>query len=94
MKGNKKLLIIAVLLLLITVSYTTYAIYRESTTATGTIQAAAWSVKVKKANDTNDAVAFETANVDIIDALRLMKNFPIHNLFLSEIKQAVSVKIT
>ncbi len=63
MKGNKKLLIIAVLLLLITVSYTTYAIYRESTTATGTIQAAAWSVKVKKANDTNDAVAFETANV-------------------------------
>ena len=50
MKGNKKLLIVAVLLLLIAVSYGTYAIYRESTTATGTINAAAWSVKL----NTND----------------------------------------
>ena len=55
MKGNKKLLIVAVLLLLVAVSYTTYAIYRSETTATGTVQAANWSVKV-------DNTAFETAN--------------------------------
>ena len=48
MKGNKKLLVIAVLLLLISVSFTTYAIYRESTTANGTVKAANWVVKVDK----------------------------------------------
>lgn len=63
MKGNKKLLIIAVLLLLITISYTTYAIYRENTTANGTIQAAAWSVKVKKAGDEGEGTAMKTANI-------------------------------
>lgn len=30
MKGNKKILIVAILLLLITVSFTTYAIYKSS----------------------------------------------------------------
>ncbi len=52
MKGNKKLLIVAVLLLLIAVSYGTYAIYRESTTAEGSVDAAAWSVTI--AGDTFD----------------------------------------
>ena len=46
MKGNKKLLVIAALLLLISASFTTYAIYRDSITATGTIKAANWVVKV------------------------------------------------
>lgn len=48
MKGDKKLLIIAVLLLLISASFTTYAIYRENTTAEGTIRAANWVVKLDK----------------------------------------------
>ncbi len=63
MKGNKKLLVIAILLLMMSVGFTTYAIYRESTTATGTIKAAAWQVKVKKATDTGEAVAISTANL-------------------------------
>ncbi len=46
MKGNKKIIIIAALLLLIAASYTTYAIYRESVTATGSINTANWSVKL------------------------------------------------
>lgn len=47
MKGNKKVLVAAVLLLLMSVCFTTYAIYRNSVTGTGSIRAAAWAVKVK-----------------------------------------------
>ena len=46
MKGNKKVLTLAVLVLLLAVCFTTYAIYRQSTTANGSIRAAKWSVKV------------------------------------------------
>lgn len=46
MKGNKKLLVVAVLLLLLAVSYSTYAIYKSSATGTGSVNAAAWVVKV------------------------------------------------
>ena len=46
MKGNKKILAIAVLLLLIAVGYGTYAIYRESATGAGSLDAAKWSVKI------------------------------------------------
>lgn len=44
MKGNKKLLIIAVLLLLITIGFTTYAIYKTALSGTGTATAATWNV--------------------------------------------------
>lgn len=57
MKGNKRLLVLAVLLLLVTVTFGTYAIYRSSATGTGTLKAAAWSVKVK-------GTAIESANFD------------------------------
>ena len=50
MKGNKKVLTLAVLVLLLAVCFTTYAIYRQSADGTGTIKAAAWSIKV---NDTD-----------------------------------------
>lgn len=63
MKGNKRLLVLAVLLLLVTVTFGTYAIYRSSKTANGTLQAAAWSVKVKKTKDTGEAVAIDSANL-------------------------------
>ena len=46
MKGNKKILVAIVLLLLISISFTTYAIYRSSVTGSGSIRAAKWSVKV------------------------------------------------
>ncbi|MBP5204159.1 hypothetical protein J6Z48_00760 [bacterium] len=47
MKGNKKILAIAVLLLLIAVSYSTYAIYKTSRTADAEVSAAAWTVAFK-----------------------------------------------
>ena len=56
MKGNKKILVVAVLLLLLAVSYSTYAIYKSSATGTGSVNAAAWVVKV----NTTDIVANNT----------------------------------
>ena len=56
MKGNKKLLVVAVLLFLITISFTTYAIYKSSATGTGSVNAAAWVVKVNN----EDVVANNT----------------------------------
>ena len=47
MKGDKKILIVAILVLLLAVSFGTYAIYRNESAGTGTVNAAAWSVKVK-----------------------------------------------
>ncbi len=46
MKGNKKILVVAVLLLLIAVSYSTYAIYKSEATASSSVQTAAWVVEV------------------------------------------------
>ena len=45
MKGNKKLLIVAVLLLLVAVSYTTYAIYKTSVAGKAEVSTAVWNVK-------------------------------------------------
>ena len=62
MKKNKKLLVIAVLLLLVTIGFS-YAIYRSSTTANGTVNAAAWSVKI---NGTDmDSVNYTFTGSDI-----------------------------
>ena len=47
MKGNKKVLVIAVLLLLIAVSYTTYAIYKNSVAGNAEVTAAKWDVTFK-----------------------------------------------
>lgn len=47
MKGDKKILALAILVLLLTVCFGTYAIYRNASEGTGTVNAAAWSVKVK-----------------------------------------------
>ncbi len=65
MKGNKKFLIVAVLLLLVAVSYTTYAIYRSTAEAEGTIKAAAWSVKVNNTDieDTNLDLDFDINDI-------------------------------
>ncbi len=50
MKGNKKVLIVAILLLLIAVSYSTYAIYKTNVEGTGTVTAATWNVQFKDGN--------------------------------------------
>ena len=46
MKGDKKILVVAVLLLLLAVSFSTYAIYRSNADGAGSVKAAAWSVKI------------------------------------------------
>lgn len=64
MKGNKKILVIAILLLLIAVSYGTYAIYKSSFTGTATVTAAIWDVKFKNGSDVleeNFELEFSTA---------------------------------
>ena len=45
MKGNKKILVIAILLLLIAVSYGTYAIYKSSVSGDATVTAAKWAIE-------------------------------------------------
>lgn len=64
MKGNKKILVVAVLLLLIAVSYSTYAIYKTSAAGNATVTAAKWEVAFKNGETTltsNYTIAFSTA---------------------------------
>ena len=46
MKGDKKILALAVLIMLVTVCFGTFAIYRNSASGTGSVTAANWSVQV------------------------------------------------
>ena len=64
MKGNKKILVIAVLLLLIAVSYTTYAIYKTKVAGNAEVTAATWAVVFKDGSDTineTNAITFTGA---------------------------------
>ena len=63
MKGNKKILVLAILVLLLTVCFGTYAIYRESTNATGSIRAAKWSVKVDGTDIATANYTFTAADI-------------------------------
>lgn len=63
MKGNKKVLTLAVLVLLLAVCFTTYAIYRQSANGTGTIKAAKWSVKVDDADIASANYTFTAADI-------------------------------
>ncbi len=63
MKGDKKILIAAILVLLLTVCFGTYAIYRQSTTASGSIRAAKWSVKVNGTDIATANYTFTAANI-------------------------------
>ena len=65
MKGNKKILVIAVLLLLIAVSYTTYAIYKTAVTGDAEVTAATWSVTFKNGQETlNDSYTVTLTGAD------------------------------
>lgn len=59
MKGDKKILVLAVLVLLLTVCFGSYAIYRSSATGTGSLKAAAWSVKVNGTNISSASFDFD-----------------------------------
>ncbi len=63
MKGDKKILAVAILVLLLTVCFGTYAIYRASGSATGTVKAAAWSVKVDGTDIASANYTFTAANI-------------------------------
>lgn len=63
MKGDKKILAVAILVLLLTVCFGTYAIYRASGSATGSIKAATWSVKVGENDLANVNYTFTAANI-------------------------------
>lgn len=52
MKGNKKILFVAILVLLISVSFATYAIYRTSMSGTGSATAANWQIQFKNGSNT------------------------------------------
>ena len=67
MKGEKKILIIAALLLLISASFTTYAIYKSSAAGNATISTAAWVVTVGDGTTQTDIVANNTFNVNSIN---------------------------
>ncbi len=61
MKGDKKILLLSILVLLLSVCFSTYAIYRQSADGTGSIKAAKWSVLV-------DGSDIESANFDFTAA--------------------------
>ena len=63
MKGDKKILVVAILVLLLAVCFGTYAIYRASGNATGSIKAAAWSVKVNGTDIASTNYTFSASNI-------------------------------
>ena len=64
MKGNKKVLAVALLLLLVAVSFGTYAIYKSSGSADATADVAAWVVKVNGTNIvTTDTYTFTASDI-------------------------------
>ena len=66
MKGDKKILAVAILLLLISVGFTTYAIYKSETSATGEVKLSGWSVVVD-GNDITTSPATTTLTFDLSD---------------------------
>ena len=62
-KGNKKVLVIALLLLLIGAGIATYAIYRTSATGTATVATATWSVKVNNTDTETGAFTFSASDI-------------------------------
>ncbi|MBR3660767.1 MAG: hypothetical protein IKN63_02570 [Bacilli bacterium] len=63
MKGNKKIFVIAVLLLLIAVGYGTYAIYRETQNINGSVRTANWSVQLNGNNFSSTALTFNLSQL-------------------------------
>ena len=68
MKGNKKILLLLILVLLITVCFGTYAIYRASGSANGSIKAAAWSVKIDGTDIASANYTFDASNIVTVNS--------------------------
>ena len=65
MKGNKKILALALLLLLVVASFGTYAIYKSSASASTTVSTANWVIKVNTQNIvTSDTFTFNASDVN------------------------------
>ena len=65
MKGNKKFLVIALLLLFVAVSFGTYAIYSSSASSSTTVSTANWVIKVNTQDIvTSDTFTFGASDVD------------------------------
>lgn len=65
MKKNKKVLVIAALLLLVTVGLTSYAIYKTEETVDATVRAAKWSVSFKDGStEVSDTVPITFSTTD------------------------------
>lgn len=62
MKGNKKILAVALLLLLVAVSFGTYAIYKTNVGGNATVKAAKWVAKVKKGSTEVTTLALTNAD--------------------------------
>lgn len=64
MKGNKKLLVIAALLLAICVGVGTYAIYRSTASGNATVTTAKWAVKVNGASMETGLFTFGASDIN------------------------------
>ena len=63
MKGDKKILALAILVLLLTVCFGTYAIYRSAGNGEGTVNAANWSVQIDGSNIEQADFDFTAADI-------------------------------
>lgn len=63
MKGNKKVLALSILVLLLAVTFGTYAIYRSSAEGEGTVNAANWAVQI--AGSDIDSADFDFDATDV-----------------------------
>ncbi len=73
MKGNKKILI-AIVMMLFTVVFTTYAIYRSTATGNGTLRAANWVVTVDGNSIESLSLNFNIADIDFSSGVHTGKN--------------------
>ena len=63
MKGNKKVLALSILVLLLAVTFGTYAIYRSSAEGEGTVNAANWSVQIAGSDISSADFDFDASDV-------------------------------
>jgi uncharacterized membrane protein len=63
MKGDKKILVLAVLVLLLSVFFGTYAIYRNSVEGEGTVTAANWSIQIDGTDISSADFDFDASDI-------------------------------
>ena len=73
MKGNKKILV-AIIMMLFTIVFTTYAIYRSSATGNGTLRAANWVVTIDGNNIESTTLDFDISDIDWTNGVHTGKN--------------------